>query len=118
MQEHFEFNPSYTLMTAALAPGEQIKAEPGAMVAYQGVTIETGTNGGMLKGFLKKAFTGESFFLNTFTAGPAGGWVSLAPGAPGTLLHTMFIPVKNCTSQRAVTWQVRQQSKQIQKWVA
>ena len=34
MQEHFEFNPSYTLMTA-LAPGEQIKAEPGAMVAYK-----------------------------------------------------------------------------------
>lgn len=85
MQEHFEFNPAYTLMTAALAPGEQIKAEPGAMVAYQGVTIETGSNGGMLKGFLKKAFTGESFFLNTFTAGPSGGWVSLAPGAPGDI---------------------------------
>ena len=31
------------------------------------------------------AFGGESFFLNTFMAGQAGGWVSIAPGSPGDI---------------------------------
>lgn len=79
MQEHFEFNPSYAMLTLAMSPGEQIKSEPGAMVSMQGCEMATGSSGGFLKGLKKMAFGGESFFLNTFTAGPAGGWVSLAP---------------------------------------
>lgn len=33
MKTDFEFSPSFTMMTAHLAPGEQMKVEPGAMVA-------------------------------------------------------------------------------------
>ena len=35
--------------------------------------------GGFLKSMAKSALGGESFFLNTYTAGPQGGWISLAP---------------------------------------
>lgn len=85
MQEHFEFNPSYAMLTIAMSPGEQIKSEPGAMVSMQGCEMSTQSSGGFLKGLKKMAFGGESFFLNTFSAGPAGGWVSLAPSGPGDI---------------------------------
>ena len=90
MEEHIEFNPSFTMLTLALAPGESVKAEAGAMVCQSGVEMKTGmTGGGGIGGFFKSmaksVLTNESFFLNTFTAGPAGGWVSLAPGSPGDI---------------------------------
>ena len=33
----------------------------------------------------KSVFGGESFFLNTFTAGSGGGWISMAPSSPGDI---------------------------------
>ncbi len=90
MQEHLEFDPAYTLLTLALAPGESVKSEPGAMVCQSGVEMTTGLSGGggiggFFKSMAKSMLGGESFFLNTFTAGPAGGWVSLAPAIPGDI---------------------------------
>ena len=90
MQEHLEFDPAYTLLTLALAPGEAVKSEPGAMVCQSGVEMTTGMSGGggiggFFKSMAKSVFTAESFFLNTFTAGASGGWVSLAPGVPGDI---------------------------------
>lgn len=85
MQEKLEFNPSYSMLTITLEPGEAVKAEPGAMVAQGGVQMVTGMSGGFFKGFKKALFGGESFFLNTFTAEAGGGWVSLAPGLPGDI---------------------------------
>ena len=84
MKTEFEFGPAFTLMTAHLSPGEQLKVEPGAMVAQSAsVEMKSGMSGGFFKGLKKAMLGGESFILNTYTAGPAGGWVSLAPGAPG-----------------------------------
>lgn len=86
MEEHVEFNPSYTLLTYALSPGESINVEPGAMVAQGGVEMQTkSSGGGIFKSLKKMVVGGESFFLNNFVAGPAGGWVSVAPGAPGDI---------------------------------
>ena len=84
MEEHIEYNPSFTMLTLALAPGESVNAEAGAMVCQSGVEMKTGMSGGggiggFFKSMAKSVFTSESFFLNTFTAGPSGGWVSLAP---------------------------------------
>ena len=79
------------MMTANLAPGEQIKVEPGAMVAQsEGLEMKTGMGsggglGGFMKSMMKSAFGGESFFVNTYTAGPSGGWISLAPSSPGDI---------------------------------
>ena len=73
------------MLTISLGPGEAVKAEPGAMVAQSAVEMTTGMSGGLFKGFKRALLGGESFFLNTFTAGPSGGWVSLAPGLPGDI---------------------------------
>ncbi len=86
MEEHIEFNPSYTLLTYALSPGESVNVEPGAMVAMGGVEMQTrSSGGGIFKSLKKMVVGGESFFLNTFTAGGSGGWVSVAPGSPGDI---------------------------------
>ena len=85
MEPTIEFSPSFSMLTLQLSPGESVKAEPGAMAAQQDVDMKTGMSGGLFGG-LKRMLTSESFFLNTFTAGPTGGWVSLAPPTPGDIL--------------------------------
>lgn len=88
MKSTIEFSPAYTMLTLELSPGERVKAEPGAMVAQKGVEMETGMGGGGLFGGFKRMLGGESFFVNTFTAGAMGGWVSLSPPIPGDI-HSM-----------------------------
>ena len=91
MEIESEYGPAFTMMTANLAPGERIKVEPGAMVAQsEGLEMKTGMGsggglGGFMKSMMKSAFGGESFFVNTYTAGPSGGWISLAPSSPGDI---------------------------------
>ena len=91
MEIESEYGPAFTMMTANLEPGEQIKVEPGAMVAQsEGLEMKTGMGsggglGGFMKSMMKSAFGGESFFVNTYTAGPSGGWISLAPSSPGDI---------------------------------
>ena len=95
MRPTIEFNPSYTLLTLELSAGESIKAETGAMVAQQGVEMQTGMGGGGLFGGLKRMLGGESFFVNTFTAESGGGWVSLAPSTPGDIMSFDVRPGRN-----------------------
>ena len=85
MKTTIEFDPSYAMLTVDLEPGEAVKAEPGAMVLQQGVEMQTGTGGGGLFGGFKRMLGGESFFVNTFTGGPSGGHVGLAPNSPGDI---------------------------------
>ena len=94
MKSNIEFNPSFSMLTLDLAPGEAIKVEPGAMAAQQDVDMRTGMSGGLFGGF-KRMLTSESFFVNTFTAGPSGGWVSLAPATPGDILERELMPGQN-----------------------
>ena len=95
MRPTIEFDPSYSLLTLELDPGEVVKAEPGAMVAQEGVDMTTGMGSGSIFGGLKRMLGGESFFLNTFTAQRGGGWVSLAPSAPGDIASFHLDPGKN-----------------------
>ena len=95
MKSTIEFSPSYTMLTLELAPGESFKAEPGAMVAQQGVEMQTGMGGGGLFGGLKRMMGGESFFVNTFTAGSMGGWVSISPPIPGDIHSRDLQPGEN-----------------------
>ena len=85
MRTSIEFDPSFSLLTVELDPGESIKAETGAMVAQSGVNMKTGMGGGGLFGGIRRMMGGESFFLNTFTGEASGGWVSLAPPSPGDI---------------------------------
>ena len=95
MRPTIEYDPSFTLLTLELDPGEVIKAEPGAMVAQEGVDMTTGMGGGGIMGGLKRMMGGESFSVNTFTAQRGGGWVSLAPSAPGDIASFHLDPGKN-----------------------
>ena len=96
MQATVEYDPSYSLLTIELAPGESIKAETGAMVAQQGVALRTGrSGGGGLFGGIRRMMGGESFFMNTFTGEGSGGWVSLAPPAPGDIRNFELQPGNN-----------------------
>ncbi len=96
MRTTIEFDPSFTMLTAELSPGESLKAEPGAMAAQQGLDMRTGMGGGGgLFGGFKRMLGGESFFLNTFTAGPGGGWISLAPPTPGDIISHDLMPGQN-----------------------
>lgn len=84
MQIDLLHQPSQSLARVALAPGESLTAESGAMVGMTpNVQLRTGS-GGLLKG-LKRLFGGESFFRNTFTAEGAPGEVYVAATLPGDL---------------------------------
>ena len=105
MDVDYEFGPAFTLMTANLGPGESIKVEPGAMVAQSsGLDVQTGmSGGGGIGGFLKSAVKsmvgGESFFINTYTAGSSGGWISMAPSSPGDICTFDLEPGKDMYMQ-------------------
>ena len=95
MRPSIEFDPSYSLLTLELDPGESVKAEPGAMVAQQGVDMTTGRGSSSFLGGIRRMLGGESFFVNTFTAQRGGGWVSLAPNTPGDIASFHLDPGKN-----------------------
>jgi len=55
------------LVEVTLDPNETVRAEAGTMMYMDcAIKMETGTGGGLLKGF-KRMFTGESFFITSFT---------------------------------------------------
>lgn len=87
MQVDVQHRPVYAVARVRLEAGEQVKAEAGAMVAMSGdVAIQTGAAGGLGKALKRSLLGGESFWQNTFTAGPGGGSVDLAPPMPGDIL--------------------------------
>src|SRR4030066_64819 len=54
------------LVEVELDPGEGVRAEAGTMTYMeQGIEMQTSTGGGLLRG-LKRAVTGESFFITSF----------------------------------------------------
>jgi len=54
------------LVEVELDPGEGVRAEVGTMTYMEnGIEMQTGTGGGLFQG-LKRAITGESFFITTF----------------------------------------------------
>ena len=91
MKTHILFSPAYATLSVDLDPGESINAEPGAMVHQSNVDLHTGAPGGIFKG-LRRMLAKESFFINTFTAGPRGGNVTLAPNTPGDIIRHPLEP--------------------------
>lgn len=54
------------IVEITLDPGEGMRAEVGAMMFMEeGIQMDTGTGGGILKGF-KRMLTGDGFFISTF----------------------------------------------------
>ncbi|WP_407356283.1 TIGR00266 family protein [Methanolobus sp. WCC5] len=75
------------LVEIELDPDETVTAEAGAMMYMgPGIKMQTSTGGGILKG-LKRAITGESFFITSFTHEGAGkGYVAFGAPYPGKII--------------------------------
>jgi uncharacterized protein (TIGR00266 family) len=91
MDIQLRHQPSFAVARVTLGPGEQIRAESGAMMATSaGVSVESSTQGGVLKGLKRSFLGGESLFITTYTGPAGGGWVDLANFLAG---DTILIPV-------------------------
>jgi uncharacterized protein (TIGR00266 family) len=83
-----------------LSPGEGVFAEAGSMVNMSGsVFMESQLKGGIISG-LKRAVTGESFFLTRFSAGNEPGFVSFAGTMTGRLFTVKIKQGKEFIAQR------------------
>src|SRR3954452_20728251 len=87
MQLQVRHNPSFSVARAVMAPGETVRAESGAMMAHSaGIAIEAKARGAMMKSLKRSFLGGESFFMTTYTAPDAGGWVDCAARLPGDVV--------------------------------
>src|SRR4051812_11270872 len=85
--EKFKFNishkPDYSFLTVEIPAGKTLKVEASAM-ATMDTNIEMKTK---FKGGLGRLITGESIFINEFTAQNGSGEMTIAPSAPGDMEH-------------------------------
>ncbi len=86
---HFQITerPDFALLAVRLEQGEQVFAEPSAMVTMDpSVHLKAGFKGGFGK-TIGRALGGESLIINTYTAKDGPGEVTFAPGTIGDTLH-------------------------------
>lgn len=70
------------------APGEEVVAESGAMVARStGVQMKTSMRGGLLSAAKRSLLGGESLFLNRFRSSAAGETLYLSAAPEGDVVH-------------------------------
>lgn len=92
MEIEIQARPAASVAQLTLQAGESVTCEVGAMIAMStGLTVETtsrsrGGGGGIMKG-LKRMFSGESFFLNHFTAAGPGETLLIGPGLMGDIVQ-------------------------------
>jgi len=81
------FGDDLQLVEVELDPQEGVRAEAGTMTYMEdGIEMETSTGGGLLRG-LKRAVTGESFFITTFlNQGMKKSKVAFAAPYPGKII--------------------------------
>ena len=85
--EKFDFNfdckPDYGLLTVEIPNNITLKVEASSMASMdKNIKMKT-----KMKGGLGRIFTGESIFINEFTAENGPGEIKIAPSAPGDLEH-------------------------------
>lgn len=75
--------PDYGFVTVQVPEGETIKVEASAMATMDtNMRMKTKMRGG-----LSRLLTGESIFINEFSAEGFDGEIGIAPGTPGDLRH-------------------------------
>jgi uncharacterized protein (TIGR00266 family) len=78
-----ECKPDYGFVTIQIPAGKKLKVEAAAM-ATMDTNIEMKSK---LKGGFSRFLTGESLFINDFTAKNGPGQIQLAPACPGDVDH-------------------------------
>jgi uncharacterized protein (TIGR00266 family) len=72
----------------ALAPGDVVRAEAGAlMFMTDGVDMDAKMDGGLLGGLKRKLLAGESLFITYFRGTAGGARVAFAGPYPGKIIH-------------------------------
>jgi uncharacterized protein (TIGR00266 family) len=81
------FGDDLQLIEVELDPGEGVRAEVGTMTYMEpGIEMQTGMGGGILQG-LKRAITGESFFISSFVNNGRGkSHAAFAAPYPGKII--------------------------------
>jgi uncharacterized protein (TIGR00266 family) len=75
--------PDFAYLTVQLRAGETIRVEASSMATMSpNLKMVTKTKGG-----LSRLLTGESIFINEFTAEQGPGQIEIAPSTPGDLTH-------------------------------
>lgn len=81
------YQDAFPVVRYNLAHGQYIKAESDAMIAMSStIDVDGKMEGGVLGGLIRKALTGESFFLQTLTAARGKGHVLFGPALPGGVI--------------------------------
>lgn len=82
---NFEINhkPDYSFLTINIPAGQTLKVEASAM-ATMDTNIQMKTK---MRGGLSRFLTGESIFINEFTAQNGDGEIGIAPSSPGDMEH-------------------------------
>lgn len=85
--EGFDFKldckPDYGFLTVKIPNGKKIKVEAAAMASMD-TNLEMKTK---FKGGFKRFLSGESIFINEFTAKNGNAEIQIAPAAPGDMEH-------------------------------
>ena len=80
-------NPSYGDLTIALAAGESVWCEGGAMSRMSShLELKTRLVGGLVKSVIRRLVGGESLLISQYRA-PRMAFVALTPSCPGSVLH-------------------------------
>ncbi len=82
-EHRLESRPDFALLTVEIPAEQTLRVEASAM-ATMDTNVEMKTR---FKGGLSRFLTGESLFLNEFTARGGSGEISIAPGPPGDMAH-------------------------------
>jgi len=92
MRHEVIHGPAYSMLKVTLGEGEEVHAEPGAMVLMREVEVKTSMQGGVMKSLMRSLLGGESLWINTYRAKTDGASVWLAPSSPGDIL---YLPLKS-----------------------
>lgn len=91
---------SLPVVICHLDSGEAMVSEGGAMGWMTGnMKMDTNMKGGLMGG-LGRAFSGESVFLNTFTASGGNGHVAFPSSFPGKILDMALAPGESIIAQK------------------
>lgn len=88
------------VLTCNLNAGESMICQSGAMCWMdKNITMQTTTNGGIGKIF-SRSFSGESMFLNLYTANSGNGNISFSSSFPGDIVPLEIAPNKEYIVQK------------------
>jgi uncharacterized protein (TIGR00266 family) len=83
LEYHIDSRPDFAFLTVKLPASRTLRVEASAMASMDShIQMKTRARGGF-----GRFLTGESLFVNEFTADGGPGEICIAPGSPGDLAH-------------------------------